>query len=279
MTALDERMKSGQKWALVALVVAVAAARVVGDGLSAPFADQIQMAKAQINNCQQTLASWWSNEASQAPEYQKLDYALIQGDMQSQIDAWQSAVTAWQKGDAAAGQAALVRAQALGGHQAAWAQRLDWRIRQHLAAPTEDSFELAAASRPRHGVALMIEAQKKVSQACARVAYAYVPGFDASTMDKLKDAVFEAQLNLEIADMKATWEGEDHSYALRDAVSSPGLTAAQRDLDAHRAAREKMYRDMRTAQHAIEQFDRLNGPLLAKRDRAAEQARDRREMR
>jgi hypothetical protein len=270
------------RWKMTA--VAVGAAMVVGARVHAEaplakkYVDQIGLDHARVAELQQWLGDTFAGVAQQAPGYERIDHDFIYQGAQKEIDLWNAAAAAWAKSNDAVGSAKEQEAFALGGKDHdAWQQRLNWRIRQHNESPSEDSFEQVSGWTPRHGLALSMEAQKKVVAACARVAEAIVPGVDPETIHKLEDAVFAAQLEVEVANMHATWEAEDNSWAMRDAVSSPALTAAQQTLNEHRKQREILFRAYRMEQHEVEKFDRANAGLIQERDKQAELARQQRD--
>ena len=241
------------------------------------FAGQIRESKDSVAWLQEYQGNM-KDRMQQAPSFGKMDDAVITAGIHEEIAAWNNARTAWEKGDEP-GAVALVRlARDIGGRRGAWERRLDWRYRQGNEAPGEDTYEGISTYRPAFAVAVYMEAKKRLSEACGRVAEAYVPDVNPQLIFKLEDEVFAAQLEVEVAEMKMTWAAEDRSYAMRDAVASPEFTAAQQRLDEHRQQRENMFRQYRKQQREVERFDRSNTALINERDKQAElarQARDR----
>lgn len=239
------------------------------------FAPQLNECKVNTNWLQDYLANL-VNTMQQPPSLGKLDETIITADVQKEIAAWNSAAALWEKGDEAKATAQVKLARDLGSRRGIWERRLSWRWRQGNESPSEDSFE-GLNWRPPQSVAVYMEAKKRLSEACGRVAEAITPDANLQEIPALEDQVFAAQVEVEVADMKMNWSAEDHSWAMRDAVSSPELSAAQQRLDEFRRQREAMFRQIRQQQRALEKYDRGNNALVGERDRQAELARQARE--
>lgn len=236
----------------------------------------------QIRECKESLGwlkDYWSGQldrAQQAPSFGRLDVALLTGKMEEEMAAWSGAMAEWEKGNQGAAEALVKRAREVGNTRGTWERRLDWRYQQGAEAPSEDSYE-GFDWRPRPGAAAVMEAKKRVSEGWGKLADAAVPDADPQILARMEDDVAAARWEVEVAELRANWMAEDRSWALRDAVSSPGLTAAQQRLDEYRKQRETMLRKVRREQRELDKYDRLNGPLLRERDTQAELARQARE--
>jgi hypothetical protein len=236
----------------------------------------------QIKECKDSLA--WLKEytagqtdrAEQAPSFARVDLPVLNAQIEQETTAWANAMAAWEKGDEQTARKLVDEAREIGGRRSTLDHRLDLRHAQGNETPSEDGYE-AFNWRPRLGVAGIMEAKKRVSEAYGKLAEATVPGADAQLIVKLEEEVSAARLEVDVAEMKANWMQEDQSWAMRDAVSSPGLTAAQQKLNEYRKEREATYRKIRQAQRELERYDRQNGALLTERDRQAELARQARE--
>ena len=240
------------------------------------FAGKIEQYREAAAAVRESLAHLMA-ELNQVPVFGKVDGPMMTAHLEAVAQTWTDAAAALEKGEETAGTNLAQRARQLDGQRERWQERVQRRARQaqqneYMPASAE-VFSTWAADRTEPDVqdlAALMEAKKRRSEACGRLAEATTPTAAAKTLYQLQDEVFAAEVEVGVAEMRLPWAHEDWMFrkfvATDPTITSPELDAARQRLAEWRRQREETYRQSRRQQYGFEQLDRESKALLVARE-------------